>query len=193
MLVLGSKLDAQPIVGLQTGGELAHIIAPVINPMTLTIVAYRVKGPLLKTDHYLRIDDVRELGSVGFIVDSIEEFVVPGDVLKLDEIAGYDFRLTNSHVKDEKRKRLGKVIDYTVDIETFTVQQLTVRRPILQSLTDVELIVHRSQIIEITTDAIVIHSKAEVPEHTRLTAPGSYVNPFRKSKPASNSESIAPR
>lgn len=187
MLVLGSKLDIQPIVGLQTGGELARIVRPIINPMTLTIVAYEVKSRLLKGNRYLRIDDVRELGSMGFIIDSIEELVAPGDVIKLDEIAGYDFKLLHIPVKDEKRHKIGKVIDYTVDIGTFDIQQLTVRRPALHSLTDVELLIHRSQIIEITNDAVVIHSEAEVPEHTLLTTPGSYVNPFRKSKPAESS------
>lgn len=184
MLVLGSKLNNQPIVGLQTGGELAQIVRPIINPMTLEIVAYEVKSHLLKGTLYLRIEDVRELGSMGFIVDSIEELVAPGDVIKLDEVVSMQFSLANIAVKNEKRRTIGKVTDYTVDIESFSVQQLTVRKPLLQSLTDVELLVHRSQIIEITNDAIIIHSEAEVPEHTRLTTPGSYVNPFRKARSA---------
>ena len=57
----------------------------------------------------------------------------------------------------------------------------------MHRLTDPELLIHRSQIIEINGEAIVVHSKAEAPEHTRVTAPGSYVNPFRKAKTATES------
>lgn len=188
MLILGSRLINRPVMGLQTGGELARTTQPIIDPASLSIVAYRVVSPLLVgTTSYMRIEDARELSDIGFIIDSIDELVAPGDVIKLDDIASYRFDVIHMHVRDEKGKKIGKVVDYTIDVESFYVQQLTVHRPLLKSLSEAELVVHRSQIIEINDDAIVIHSKAEVPEHTRLTSPGSYINPFRDSSPAADS------
>lgn len=183
MLLLGSRLNAQPIMSLQTGGELGRAVRAVIDPADLSIVAYSLKSPLAAGTPYIRIEDIRELSDIGFIIDSIDEFVVHGDVIKLDEIIDLQFHLRGMAVRDEKRHKLGTIIDYTVDVGTFTVQQLTVRRPLLRSLNDTELLIHRSQIIEINNEAIVVHSQAKAPEHTLVTAPGSYVNPFRKSKP----------
>lgn len=187
MLIIGSRLIKQPVMGLQTGSELARTIRPIIDPANLGIIAYELSSPLIRGIVYLRIEDVRELANMGFIIDALDELVQPGDVIKLDEIAGLQFSLDGMQVRDEKRHKVGKVTDYTIDVDSFTVQQLTVRRPFIKSLSDAELVIHRSQIIEINDDAIVINSDAEVPEHTRLTAPGSYVNPFRETRPATDS------
>lgn len=188
MLLLGSRLLDTPVMGLQTGGELARTKYPVIDPATLTILAYTVEGPLLASKPMLlRIADTRELSDIGFIVDSNDEFVEPDDIIKLAEIYNLGFSVINMPVTDEKNNRLGKIIDYTIDTDSFTIQQLTVKRPLFRRLNDTELLVHRSQIIEINNQSIVIHSKAETPEHTRVSTPASYVNPFRKEKPITDS------
>ncbi len=194
MLLLGSRLRQTPVMSLQTGGELARTINPVIDPATLDIVAYTADGPLLSEHPMLiRIADTRELSDIGLIVDSIDEFVASNDVIKLKELLDLGFRLDGMKVTDEKRRSLGKISDYNVDTTTFTVVQLTVKRPLMQRFHDTELLVHRSQIIEINDEAIVIHSQAKVPEHTALTAPGAYVNPFRKEKPAAESIDLSER
>lgn len=190
MLLVGSRLLNLPIMGLQTGDELGRTLFPVIDPSAFSVIAYTVSVPLLENSEvvFLRIPDVRELSDIGFIIDSIDEFVSSGDVIHLDDIYSIHFELLDMKVVDEKRHRIGKVSDFTIDVGDFSIQQLTVKRPIMQRFSDPELLIHRSQIIEITADAIVVHSKAEVPEHTRVTTPGAYINPFRKSKPAADAK-----
>lgn len=191
MLLVGSRLRQLAVMGLQTGGELARTAEPVIDPGNLEIVAYKVTSPLLnsKKNHYLMMVDVRELSDIGMIVDSVDVFVEEGDVVRLDKLIGLQFPLLGMPVTDEQRQRLGKVGDYTIDIGSFTVQQLSIKQPLLRRVHDTDLLVHRSQIIEINNQAIVIHSKAEAPEHTLVTSPGSYINPFRKSQSVSESRS----
>ena len=194
MILLGSTLISAPIIGLQTGAELARTKSPVIDPANLTILAYELEGPLLaERPSLLRLVDVRELSSMGLIVDSSDEFVLPNDVIKLGEVYKLNFSLVGMTVIDEKRRKLGKVTDYTLDTTGFSVQQLSVRRPLLRSLNDTELLIHRSQIIEINNNAIVVHSEAKAPEPELHQVVGSYVNPFRKSEPAQESaESHSP-
>ena len=183
MLLLASRLANTSVMGLQTGSELAKITDAVIDPGTLQIVAYHVSGPLLGSqDLLLRVEDSREFSDIGFIVDSNDDFIEAHDVIKIEELLQLGFTLNHRQVTDEKRRKLGKIIDYTVDVGSFYVQQLTVKRPLFKSFNDTELLIHRSQIIEINDKSIVVHSQAMAPEHTRVTTPGSYVNPFRKSK-----------
>lgn len=191
MIILGSALSDTPVMGLQTGLELARTDRPIIDPKNLTVIAYELKGPNL-TEHpsLLRIADMRELSEMGFIVDSSEEFITPDDVVKIEEIYSLNFYLDGMNVVDEKRKKLGKVTDYTLDTTGFVVQQLTVKRPMLHSFNDTELVIHRSQIIEINDDAIVVHSQAKVPEPDRKDVIGSYVNPFRKTDTAKESVAV---
>lgn len=185
MILAGSRLINAPVMGLQTGSELARTKRPVIDPARLEIVAYEVDGPLLDVrPALLRIADVREFSDIGLIVDSNDEFVAPDDIIKLKEIYDLHFGLLGMPVIDEKRHKLGKVNGYTLDTSGFLVQQLSVKRPLLKSLSDTELLIHRTQITEINDDAIVVHSQAEAPEPKLESVRQAYVNPFRKNPQA---------
>lgn len=172
-------------MGLQTGSELARTHLAVIDPARLEIVAYELKGSLLaQHPSLLRIADVREFSDVGLIVDSSDEFISPDDVINIGKVYDLHFVLEGMPVIDEKRRRLGKVNGYTIDTNGFLVQQLSVRRPLLRSLNDTELLVHRTQITEINDRAIVVHSEAKIPEPAEDSLKAAYINPFRKNAPS---------
>lgn len=193
MILIGSALHNIPIMGLQTGAELARTERPIIDPKNLAIVAYELSGPLLGETNLLRIADVRELSDIGLIVDSGDEFISSSDVIKINQIYDLHFYLVGMSVMDEKRTKLGKVTDFTLETNGFIIQQLMVKRPLLHSFNDTELIIHRSQIIEINDQAIVVHSEAKAPEPERSQIAGSYINPFRKSDTAHESVAVEKR
>lgn len=185
MLITGDRLVNAPVLGLQTGSELARTKRPIIDPSNLKIHAYELQGPLL-TIHptLLRIADIREISDIGLIVDSSDEFVSLDDVIKLSEIYKLHFNLIDMRVVDVKGSRLGKVNGYTIDAIHFLIHQISVKRPFFKSFGDTELLIHRSQITEINNDAIIVHSEAEIPEPLLDSVRSSYVNPFRgKSAP----------
>ncbi len=189
MLISGSRLNNAPVMGLQTGTELARISAPVINPNNLAIVAYELEGPLLdQTPALLRIADVREFSDIGVIVDSSDEFVSPDDIIKLNEIYSVHFTLVGMPVRDEKHHKLGKVDGYTIETGNFVIQQINVKRPLLKSLNDTHLLIHRSQITEINDKEIIVHSRAEIPEPVLGNIQQTYVNPFRKHPQAEHTD-----
>lgn len=180
MLLAGSRLIDAPVMGLQTGGELARTKQAVINPWTLEIIAYELTGPRLTTaPALLRIVDVREFSDIGLIVDSSDEFVSPEDIIKLNDIYQLHFDPTGMRVVDEKRHKLGKVDGYTIETTGFVVQQLSVRRPLLRSLNDTHLLIHRTQITKITDDNIVVRSEVK-PQPVSHAERNTYHNPFRK-------------
>ena len=183
MLIAGSRLIHTPVMGLQTGSELARTTRPVIDPRTLEILAYEIAGPLLDVHpSLLRIADVREFSDIGMIVDSSDEFVAPDDIIKLNEVYKIQFDIMGMHVIDEKKRKLGKVNGYTIDTNGFLIQQLSVKRPLLKSFNDTELLIHRTQITEINSSAIVVHSEAKIPEPLMDSVRTAYVNPFRKGR-----------
>lgn len=183
MLLTGSQLAGTPIMSLQTGTQLGTAETAIINPANLKIVAYEVEGPNLdQRPTLLLIDDVRELSDMGMIINSSEEFVGVDDIIKLKPLYELHFSLINKHVVDERKKKIGKVIDYTVDPESFVVQQLCVKRPLLKSLSEAELLIHRSQIVEINDSQIIIKS-AKVKITGSKAKAMDYVNPFRQNTP----------
>ena len=191
MILLGSAVLNAEIFSIQTGGKVARITRAIINPANLQIIAFEVSGPLVQQHPALMLlSDVRELSNMGFIVDDIDQFIVPTDVVRVNDIYQLKFDIIGKLVLDEKRHKLGKVIDFTIDTTQFLIMQLSVKRPLLRSFNDTEILVHRSQIIEINNDSIVVHSQAKAPEPELHEVVGSYINPFRKPKQARQNSDI---
>ncbi|HEY5695667.1 MAG TPA: hypothetical protein VIQ80_02425 [Candidatus Saccharimonadales bacterium] len=168
-------------MGLQTGTELARTERAVINPHTLEVVAYELSGPLLdQHPSLLRIADVREFSDIGMIVDSSDEFVLPEDIIKLSDVYKLHFELIGKPVVDTKKHRLGKVDSYTIETAGFVIQQLSVKRPLLKSLNDTHVLIHRSQIREISDSQIIVESEVRPVEPVLKAVRDTYTNPFRK-------------
>lgn len=181
MILLGSFLVNSPVLSLQTGGPIGQTTTAVVDPGTLKVVAYEVSSQLRdESPLVVRIVDVREMSDLGLIIDSIDELENPADIIKLNDIYKLGFNPIGMNVTDERRHKLGRVVDYTIETSGFYIQQLTVKRPLFKSFSDTELLIHRSQIIEINNSAIVVHSEAKAPEPELHEVIGSYVNPFRK-------------
>lgn len=162
---------------------MAKTTSPLIDPRNLTIVAYELEGHSLdQTPSFLRMADVRELSNLGFIVDSSDEFIGLGDVIKVKEIYDLHFSLNGKKVIDEKKHKLGTVSGYSIEPGSFMVKQLNVKRPLLKSLTDTELLIDRTQITEITDETITIKNDEREPSPVKR-AREAYTNPFRGQTP----------
>jgi len=168
-------------MSLQTGRRLAITKHAVIDPRNLKILAFELDGPHLdQVPSFLGVNDIREIGNMGIIIDSSDEFVGIDDVIKIKEVYNFRFKLDNLAVKSQRGKKLGKVMNYSIEPDSFTVKQLSVRRPFLKSLTDTELLIDRSQIIEISNDAVVIKDETEKVRSHVKSATSTYTNPFRQ-------------
>lgn len=187
MLTVGSRIINYPVLSLHVGGEIARTRRAIIAPESLKIIAYELDGPLLRRSevgYVLETDDVRELSPRGLIVDSIDDFVRPEDVRRLDEVMALNFDLEGLKVVTEKGKKLGKVVDYTFDTSSFMVYQIIVQRPLMESLLDPQLTINRSQIVEIDDYTITIRHEKEEVRLPKETKPKEFVpnftNPFKE-------------
>ena len=179
MLLPHTKIENIPVMSLQTGGELARTARPIIDPRNLSIIAFELTGEHLDvTPSLLLIQDIREISSMGYIVDSSDEFVGVEDVIKVHEVYNFDFRLLDIPVIDRRKHKLGTVSGFAYETDSFEIQQLNVKRPFFKSFTDTEKLVHRSQIVAIQDDAIVVESldQSSTQPLPRLS---NYSNPFR--------------
>lgn len=194
MLILGSRLINASLMSLQTGGKLASLKSALIDPGNLKIIAYEVEGALLASrPSFIRTDDIREVSHLGVIVDSNDELIELSDVIAVQKIYDLGFNLNGMRVIDDRKRKIGKVSDYSVDIDSFFVQQLQVRQSGIKGLTDSTTLVSRTQIVEINNTHIVVRSATvKVEPIEELSSPTlAYVNPFRspqrQSEPSSGS------
>ena len=186
MLVNASRLLSYPVLSLHVGGPIAWVDAEVVDPEKLKIVAFYVSGPAIQNDpevgDILESRDVREFSNLGMIIDSAETFVNEGDVAKLDKILALNFSLIGLKVETKKGTKLGKIIDFVVDTETFMVHQLVVKRPLAKALIDPELIVPRKEIVEVNDYKIIVKDEEEKIRKKAVKEDfiPNFVNPFRE-------------
>ncbi len=165
-------------MSLQTGKELAKTDVPIINPHDLSIMGYKLSGSSLgKESTYLRIEDIREIGNLGMIVDSSDEFLEIDDIITKRDIYDLKYELIGKDVYTEDKVKLGKIADYTIDLGSFTIQQLVVRRPLLKSFKNDELLIRRTQVVAVTDENVVVRSTAAKESSQKNT--GGFVNPFK--------------
>lgn len=197
MLLVGSNMTDLPVLSLHVGDEVARTVRAIIDPDDLRIIAYTVDGPVVRNDpdvgDILDLSDVREVSDAGFVINSTDVLTTRNEVVKLDEVMSLEFDLVGMKVVDQKGKKMGKIVDYTVDSGSFMIYQLIVQRPLMSSFIDPQLTINRSQIVEIDDFKIVIkHSTSQVkvePKEEEEFVP-NFVNPFRKPDYAPSDEKV---
>lgn len=182
MLLRTSQLLSLAIMSLQTGEEIAYSESLLIDPDTLQIAALELGGESLdEHPSFLRIEDIRELSSIGFIIDSSDECIGLDDVIAIKELYNNGFQPVDKQVVDETGKKLGKVYDTIFNTDTFRIEQLCVNRPLLMSFGDTELLIRRTQIVDITDKQIVVRSTAiKQTDAAKKKRSQPMDNPFRK-------------
>lgn len=193
MLVNSSRLVGRPVMSLQLGGPVAHVVAPVIDPDDLRIIAFVVEGPMIGGDvgNILDVQSVREFSSMGLIIDSTDELVEQDDVIKIRDVMALNFDLIGLKVETKKGSRLGKIEEYTVDAGSLMVQQLIVRRPLRKSLMDPQLTIGRSQIVAVDDYKVTVRDEEEKIREKASAEDfvPNFVNPFRVGGALSSKES----
>lgn len=186
MLIDASRLTDFPVLSLHLGGPIARTEEIVVNPDNLKIIAFRVWGAAIKNDPelgtILDVRDVREFSNLGMIIDSAEDFVDQKDVIKIDKVMQLNFSLISLSVETKKGTKLGKIVDYVVNTDDFSVRQLIVKRPFLKAFSDPELVIPRKEIIEINDYKVIVKDEEEKIKKvaSKEEFVPNFVNPFRE-------------
>lgn len=179
-------------MSLQTGAAIAQVTSPIIDPGTLDIMAYHLSGKgLVAKDTLLLTSDIREVGNMGFIIDSVDELVLQDDMIKLAQTIKLNFKLIDMEVIDDQKTKLGKIYDFALDPMDFKIHQLYIKRPIMKSFQNSHLIINRTQIVEINNKNIVVNSASLEEKAQPAAIAESFVNPFRQPSAPSASSTVA--
>ena len=191
MLISSTDLTSFPILSLRSSSKIATISKLIINPYDLTIQALKLTGRQLDDpkDSYLLPEDIREISPLGIIINDSEDIVSSTDVIRLQKTLDLQFELISLPVIDKQQRKVGKVVNYNIIAENMMIYQLVVQRPMFKDFFDPELLIHRSQIAELSHDKVIIkNSLNQLREIERQDAIDNFVNPFRSTKSAKTSK-----
>lgn len=174
MLKLSQTILNLPVMSLRTGGRVATATEPIINPNNLKIEGWYCVDAFSRGTLVLLAQDVRDFVPQGIAINDHADLADPEELVRLKETMELEFKVIGKPVITNHKRRLGKVSDYALDSITMKIQKLYVARPLYRSLSEGQLSIDRSQIIEITSRKIVIRdvdvkAEASVP----MTAPAA--------------------
>jgi sporulation protein YlmC with PRC-barrel domain len=156
MLQLCGALANKSVLSLRTGGPIAVVGAPIIDPNNLKIEGFYCQDHFDKSILVLLYQDIRDLLPDGFVVDDHEVLALPHELVRLKKTMDLNFQLIGKPVETVSGEKIGKVSDFAVEVETMFVQKIYVSQPLFKSFTGGSLSVDRGQIQEITNRRIVI-------------------------------------
>lgn len=156
MYCLASQMDGLPIISLQTSEAVALARTPIIDISTLEILAFHCHGAHNKRPLLLMTGDIRQMATDCIIIDSEDELASPDDIVRLQQLIHDNFSPLGKPVVSDIGRRLGNVDDYSINLDTNRIQKLYVRGGLLRSWLGTNLIIDRTQIIDITPQKITV-------------------------------------
>ncbi|MBW3538194.1 hypothetical protein KY386_01740 [Candidatus Parcubacteria bacterium] len=159
MYILASHLDGLPILSLRNGQPVALAGQTVIDPDKLEVVAVYCQsgsGPWRKNTAVILARDIREVAREGIVIDSLEDIEEVSEIVRLKAVIDKHFQPKGAPVMTESGHQLGKVEDYTINVKSFLIQKLYVRQSIIKNLLLNNLVIDRSQVVQVTPQGIVV-------------------------------------
>jgi sporulation protein YlmC with PRC-barrel domain len=156
MYSLESNLKGQPIISLQTGQAIAEIYRPIIDVANLEIKAYACAPLGRENARVLLVSDIRQFAADCLIIDDEDQLTEPEDIVRLEEALKHPYSPINKPVFADTGRRVGSVEDYSINLESSRVQQLFVRQPFWHGWLAPNVIIDRTQILDVTPDRITV-------------------------------------
>lgn len=158
MLQLSGNLLNRPVLSLRTGGQVATITSPIINPNNLKVEGFYCQdGFERKKTVILVYQDIRDIIAQGVVVNDHDSLAEPSELVRLKSVMSIRFDIMGKQVVTDSKQKLGKVVDFAVDSESMFIQKIYVAPSLIKNFTGGNFGVDRSQIIEITDKKIVVH------------------------------------
>lgn len=156
MLQLSSTYYDRPILSLRTGGPVGHALSPVINPNNLKIEGWYATARGEKSSYVVPVNEVRDIINKGIVVNDHSSLTHTDDLIRLKDVINVGFEIIGKSVISENKRKLGKVSDYAVDDESMFIKKLYVNQSILKNLGTHQLIIDRTQIVELNDRHVVV-------------------------------------
>jgi sporulation protein YlmC with PRC-barrel domain len=157
MLILSEAISGKKVMSIHSGGAIATIAEPVIDPKNLRIVAFSVSARGLKYYSVIHSSDIREWSQLGAIINSEDDLMeVDENMPKIKSVVEGGFNLLGINVRTESGRRVGKVRNFVFETDGYFVVKLYVERAGIFVLFNPVLLIERDSVVDVTKKYIVI-------------------------------------
>jgi sporulation protein YlmC with PRC-barrel domain len=168
MLQLSGMLLNRPVLSLRIGQPIATTLNAVINPNNLKIEGFYCQEDKSRQNRILLSQDIRDIMPQGIVVNDQEVLTDPNELVRLKDILAIGYDPLGKTVVTTTKEKIGKIADYSVEIDGLYIQKLYVSQSLFKSFGGGTLGIDRTQIVEITSKTIIIndlHAKVPAAAH----------------------------
>lgn len=156
MLRFSDVYHNRDVLSLRVGAVIGHAYSPILNPNNLKIEGWYATEKGSRDERILPVAEIRDVLKTGLVVNDHDALTQTDDLIRLKDLISLRFELIGKSVKTDQKRRLGKITDYAVDDQNLIVQKLYVSPGAVRGLTKQDLIIDRSQIVEINDKQIIV-------------------------------------
>lgn len=152
-----STLIGLPVVSLQTGQAVARIEQLVLHQDSLALIGLQCKNLITGHSLLLTPNDIRQLATDCVIIDHEDELTDPSEIVRFQALIKNRFKLLGKEVVEDSGQKLGRVDDYSINLDSCRVQKLRLKHSLFLILKRRHEI-DRTQIIDVTPKRIIVRS-----------------------------------
>jgi sporulation protein YlmC with PRC-barrel domain len=156
MNAMESQIKGQAVVSLQTGQPVAKISGLVIDRSNLEIRAFTCQLPSANQQRILLDSDIRQITNDCMLINDEDDLSDPEEIVRLVQHIKDAYTPRGKTVLADTGRRIGRVTEFNINLMTGRVQQLFVRPPLWRGWFAPQLIIDRSQIVDISGDRIIV-------------------------------------
>jgi uncharacterized protein YrrD len=157
MLILSEAISGKKIMSVHSGGSIAKISEPIVDPKNLKIVAFSANARGMKYFSVIHSSDIREWSPLGVIINSEDDIMeVDENMPKIRSVIEDGFELVGIKVRTESGKRLGKVRNFVFETDGYFVVKFYVEKSGILSVLNPVLLIERDSVVDVTKRYLVV-------------------------------------
>ncbi|MDH4358370.1 MAG: hypothetical protein OEV37_00260 [Candidatus Berkelbacteria bacterium] len=167
MLIELSKLENMPVGALDEVAYVGKVRRAVVNPNEIKLIGLTVwVGTLFPRMYAVSLHDIVDIDKGGVVVNSRENLLGVGEVVRIAEIVKHRFSLIGLKARSRKGQGFGRVQDAVADTTTGEILRIYVKKLLGDSR-----VFERSQIEKITWRETVLKCEPEEKTKEKVVVP----------------------
>ncbi len=156
MLINFSAIKNLPVVSLDQQVRVGTVCDLTITPQSGKILGLLIKTGFFSPKFCLLPQDILKWEDQFILIQNDQSLLLPDEIIRVQEALKEKIKWIDQKVVSRGKRRIGKVLDLTLDLEIGQLNRLTIGITPLKGLLETERLVPWNKVIKVTPHYIMI-------------------------------------
>lgn len=156
MQKLITAIIGKKVFSVHDGVAVAEVVGWLINKDNFKVELIVVAVPEMKAHKYILPAAIRVSTDRQIIINSQDDIAEADELVRQREMIASKYRLVGSKVETQSGKKLGRVMDFNFDYNTFYIAKIHVVSRFPQRITRESFAINRSAVVEVQGNTVIV-------------------------------------